>query len=79
MSQSEKYPERNMKIDIKSSEITFHSKKYRANIQISSRSALLEGTWDSMASLLESKEAIITKTGEFPYFNGFVIKKILHN
>ncbi len=71
MTLSEKYPESKMILDIKSSEISYNGKKYSACIRDSSRSSLLAGTWDSMASLLGAKEAIISKTGELPYFKSF--------
>ena len=72
MSEVELHPDMEMEIDIKSSEISFNNKGYALNIPDTTRSSMLGGTWDSTASLLASKEAIIAKVEELPYINGFL-------
>ena len=72
MSEVELHPDLEMEIDIKSSEISFNNKGYALNIPDTTRSSMLGGTWDSTASLLASKEAIIAKVEELPYINGFL-------
>ena len=71
MSETEKHPELEMEIDIRSKKIKFNNNEYVIDIPDSSRIALLEGTWDSTASLLLSREAIIVKAGKLGYLNGF--------
>jgi 3-isopropylmalate/(R)-2-methylmalate dehydratase small subunit len=71
MSGVENYSDIEMNIDIKLSKIEFNNKVYEINIPDSSRIALLKGTWDSTAALLASKDDIISKAGELPYFRGF--------
>ena len=67
----ENHPELEMNIDIRSSRIEFNGKDYEITIPASRRIALIKGTWDSTAALLASKNEIISKTGELPYFRGF--------
>lgn len=71
MNETEKHPELEMKIDIRTAKISFNSTDYTIDIPDSSRSALLEGTWDSTASLIASKDAIISKAAVLPYISGF--------
>ncbi len=71
MSKTEKNPELEMEIDIRTVKINFNSSDYVINIPDSSRTALLEGTWDSTASLIASKDAIILKAEALPYISGF--------
>jgi 3-isopropylmalate/(R)-2-methylmalate dehydratase small subunit len=72
MSEVELHPDMEMEIDIKSYEISFNDKDYAFSIPDSTRSSMLEGTWDSTASLLASIEAIIAKAEELPYIQGFL-------
>lgn len=71
MSDTEKDPELEMTIDIRSASIIYNGIDYPAALPSSSRSSLLEGTWDSTASLIASKEAIIVKAENLPYIDGF--------
>lgn len=71
MSETEKHPELKMKIDIRSTKIKFNNIDYIIDIPDSSRISLLEGTWDSTASLLLSRKAVSLKAGELGYLNGF--------
>ena len=71
MSETENYPELEMKIDIGSRKINFKNTNYSINIPDSSRSALLAGTWDSTASLIASKDTIKLKAETLPYIKGF--------
>ena len=71
ITETEKHPELEMQIDIRSTKINFNDTNYVFNIPDSSRSALLEGTWDSTASLIASKKAIISKAEALPYISGF--------
>jgi len=71
ITETEKHPYKELKIDIRSAKIIFNGKYYAFNIPESSRSALLEGTWDSTASLIASKEVIISKAEALPYIHGF--------
>jgi 3-isopropylmalate/(R)-2-methylmalate dehydratase small subunit len=73
MTETEKNPELEMKIDIRSAVINYNGIDYPAALPDSSRSSLLEGTWDSTASLIASKEAIILKAGNLPYITGFAV------
>jgi len=72
MSKIEQHPELEIKIDIRSGKIYLENKEYAFTIPDSSKSSLLQGTWDSTASLLTSKEAIISKYKFLPYVGGFV-------
>jgi len=71
MSKAELHPEMAMKVDIKSEKISFNEKEYVFSVPDTTKSAMLNGTWDSTASLLASKEAIITKVKELQYLKGF--------
>ncbi len=71
MTETEKHPEMEMEIDIRGTKINFKGTDYIFNIPDSSRSALLEGTWDTTASLLASKNAIISKAEALSYTSGF--------
>ena len=72
MSEVELHPDMEMKVDIMSAEISFNDKDYELSIPDTTRSSLLEGTWDSTASLLDSKEDIIAKVSELPYLQWFL-------
>jgi len=71
MTETENHPELEMKIDIRSAGINYNGIDYPASLPDSSRSSLLEGTWDSTASLIASKTAIILKAENLPYITGF--------
>ncbi|MCK5154289.1 MAG: 3-isopropylmalate dehydratase small subunit [Spirochaetales bacterium] len=71
MSETEKHPELKMQIDIKSKNINFRDIDYTLNIPDSSRSSLLEGTWDSTASLIALKDSIISMAAALPYISRF--------
>ncbi len=71
-SEVELHPDLEMKVDIKSVEISFNDKSYALNIPDTTRSSMLGGSWDSTASLLASKEVIIAKAEELPYIQGFL-------
>lgn len=71
MSETENYPKSEMSIDLRSKKINFRDIEYIFNIPDSSRSSLLAGTWDSTASLIASKDAVILKAAALPYLKGF--------
>lgn len=72
MSEVEVHPDLEMNIDIRSAEIRFNNKEYMLNIPDTTRSSMIEGTWDSISSLLLSKKAIAAKAAELPYIQEFL-------
>lgn len=64
----ESEPGLEMTFDLKTNEITINGMIYPVVMNDASRKALLADSWDSTASLLASKDEIIKKDAELPYF-----------
>jgi len=72
MYETRKTPLAELTMDLQTETILFKGTEFSMEMNGSSRSALLAGTWDSTGTLLASMDEIKKKTGELPYLNGFL-------
>jgi 3-isopropylmalate/(R)-2-methylmalate dehydratase small subunit len=68
MSMVEAEPGLQMTFNLLSEEVSLNGEVFPVSMNDSSRKALLAGTWDSTASLLESIDEIKKKDQDLPYF-----------
>jgi 3-isopropylmalate/(R)-2-methylmalate dehydratase small subunit len=67
----EKNPAGAITVDNEKQEINYGDKKVKATMHASSRTALLEGTWDSTSLLLESRGEIKNVASRLDYVSGY--------
>lgn len=67
----EKNPDEEISASIINKEAVFNRSKISLEMNNSTRSSFLNGTWDSASLLLEAKEEIKRMMGRLPYTNGF--------
>ncbi len=64
-------PEQTVAVDLESRTVTSRAGTMEANVRDGTRKALLEGTWNATAVLVEAGETIEATAARLPYVNGF--------
>lgn len=72
MQLAEKEPETVFNLDLEQSRVTIGEKTIPLTMTDSSRTALLQGSWDSLEELLQNSDKVEGKYRELPYINGFI-------
>lgn len=71
MAASEENPKATFTVDLEAKQVACGNIRAAIEISEGSRQALLKGTWDTTAELLESKEAILATAAKLPYMDGW--------
>jgi 3-isopropylmalate/(R)-2-methylmalate dehydratase small subunit len=67
----ERSPKEAVNVDVEKQEVRFGDRSIKATVPDGARNALVNGTWDSTAVLLEGGAAIEATAKKLPYVSGF--------